>query len=435
MNTRADKATTVRYYVLAWLCALATVAYVHRSCIALTIDNIQDDLCLTAQQMAWVVSGFTLGYALFQLPCGWLGDRWGPWWGMTVWTLLWSAMTGFMAVVDGFFSMWWCRFLMGIAQAGLFPCAVRTIARWFPDTEKAMPSGLLGAFMSVGAVIGSALTAWLLTYWRWPDVFLILAIAGPVCAAWFYWWFRDHPAEHRSVNEAELAWIGGATNSNTIQRPPDSTPWKALLTSPRLGLICGQQFFRAAGYIFYLSWFPTFLQRTRGVSSEAAGYWNSLPLVGVVVGSSLGGFLMDALLRRTGSKQLSRQAIGMMGGFGSAFFLLLAYPVRDALPTVALVTASALLAGMAGPAAYTVTIDLGGRHVATVFSTMNMAGNLGAFLTPILAERIAYWGNWNDVLWLLFACYIGAGLCWCPLRVEQSLIADTPPPTQKVVVS
>ncbi len=424
MSDFVGTATRVRYLVLAWLCALATVAYIHRSCLAVATTAIQDDLCLTAQQLAWAQAAFMLSYALFQLPSGWLGDRWGAWLGLTLCTVLSAAATGFMALAGGLVGLLLGRAIMGLAQAGLFPCAVQGIQRWFPETEKAMPCGLLGAFMSVGAVIGSSLTGLLLGYLSWPDVFLLLALTGPVCAGWFYWWFRDRPEEHSAVNAAELALLSRRPGEAVAQRPPEKTPWKALLTSPRLGLICGQQFFRAAGYIFYLTWFPTFLQKTCDVSVEAAGYWNSCPLLGVVVGSTLGGLVMDYLLRRTGSKQFSRQAIAVAGCLGSALCLILAYPQREALPTVALVTAGAFLAGLAGPAGYTVTIDLGGRHVATVFSTMNMAGNLGAFCTPVIAERVAHWWSWNEVLWYLAGLYVAAAICWCWLRIEGTLVEE-----------
>ncbi len=420
-----EAASRVRYVVLGWLCVLATVAYIHRSCLAVATTAIQEDLCLTAQEMAWALAAFQLGYALFQLPTGWLGDRWGAWLGLTLCTVLSGAATGGMALAGGLVGLLLWRALMGLAQAGLFPCSVQAIQHWFPVTEKAMPCGLLGAFMSVGAVIGSALTGLLLAYLSWPDVFLLLAVVGPLCASWFYWWFRNRPEEHAAVNALELQHIGRGQEENVIPTQlPEATPWKKLLSSGRMGLICGQQFFRAAAYIFFLSWFPTLLQKTRGVSLEASGYLNSFPLAGVVVGSTLGGFLMDYLLRRTGNKNFSRRTIAVLGCSGCAGCLVLAQSANQTLPLVALVTLGTLLAGMAGPAGYTVTIDLGGRYVATVFSIMNMAGNLGAFAAPLVAERVAHQWGWNAALWFVAGLYLAAALCWCCLRVEGKPIAD-----------
>ena len=133
---------------------------------------------------------------------------------------------------------------------------------------------------------------------------------------------------------------------------------------------------------------------------------------------------MDWILRRTGSKQFSRQVVGTISVFLSAQFLLVAYFLEVSLPVVGCITASAFFAGMSGPAGYTVSIDLGGKHVGTVFSTMNMAGNLGAALTPIVVERLAAGWGWNLVLLFLSAVYVAAGLCWIFLKVQGSIFKD-----------
>lgn len=416
--------TWVRYLVLAWLCLLATVAYVHRGCLAVPAKLVQQDLGLgpdprqAAAEMAQIMSVFFLGYTVFQIPSGWFGDRWGTRRVLTICVLLWSLATGWMGLASGFLGMWLSRLVNGVAQAGIFPCAVKTVSRWFPETGRAFPNGMMGSFMSVGSVIATALTGFLLQYLTWQEVFLWLSVPGLICAAGFWWWFRDAPADHAWVNDAELHLIqGGRSGTPTAPGTDASSVWPILLSLPMI-LVYIQQFCRAAGYIFYLTWFPTFLQETRGVSVTESGYLTSVPLLGIVVGSAAGGALLDAILRWTGSKQRSRQGSAVLSLGASAACVWTAYFVEDALLTVAVLACGSVFAGLAAPAAYTITIDLGGRHVATVFSTMNMMGNLGAYLMPLVVVELIDYYSWNESLVLLAGLYLAAALCWTMISVK-----------------
>jgi ACS family glucarate transporter-like MFS transporter len=119
------------------------------------------------------------------------------------------------AFVSGLAACIAARILQGIAQAGLFPTATVTVAKWFPKTGRAFATGSLGSFMSVGGALCAWLTGVLLealeprvaTGWNWRLTFLLFAVPGLVWAAWFWRWFRDEPGEHPSVNEAELSLI------------------------------------------------------------------------------------------------------------------------------------------------------------------------------------------------------------------------------------
>lgn len=413
--------TAVRYVVLGWLCLLATLAYVHRGCLAVPAKLVQEELRLSKEELAQVLAGFFLGYMIFQLPSGWLGDRWGTRRTLSLLVLLWSVATGCMGFAESFAGLWLSRVVTGLAQAGVFSCCVQTIARWFPDKARSGPNGLLASFMSIGAVIATGLTGLLLQYLTWREVLFVVSLPGLLLALGFFWWFRDEPAAHGWVNAEELALIHGTTTAQSKSSTARdlSSVWSILLGVPML-LVCAQQFFRAAGYIFYLTWFPTFLQMTRAVSVEDSGLLASLPLLGVCLGSAAGGFLLDLIYRVTGSKQHSRQTVTVASLLACSLFILLAYVATSTLAIMVLLTIGSFCAGLGGPAAYTVTIDLGGRHVATVFSTMNMSGNLGAFLLPLVVVELVDWYSWNEALLLLALLYFAAALCWTLVRVEAS---------------
>jgi nitrate/nitrite transporter NarK len=280
--------------------------------------------------------------------------------------------------------------------------------------------------MSVGSAVGAILTGVLLGALDWRTLFVLYAVAGVAWAVWFGLWFRDEPGEHRSVNAAELALIGGtppATGAVAKGKQARPTPWLALFASPALWWICGQQFFRAAGYVFYASWFPTFLEETYGVTTEEAGWLTSMPFWGIVVGSLVGGAASDGLLARTGSRRLSRQGLAIFSMASGAALVLLAMAQTNVVSAVALFSASSLCAALASACAYVITIDMGGAYVAPVFSTMNMSGNVGAMILPALVPYLVQkeTRDWSPVLWLLAGIYLAAGVCWALLNPNGTI--------------
>lgn len=410
----------VRFLVLGWLCLAAAIAYIDRGAIAVPVRDIQNDLQLSDEDMSTVMSSFFLGYAIFQIPGGWLGNRWGTRLALTLFALAWSMATGMLGLAAGFYTLLSCHFANGIAQSGIFPCCVQSISRWFPTSQRALPSGILGSFMSIGGMIATGATAFLLRYVSWPTIFPLLALLGLLWAVGFYAWFRDDPREHPWVNDAERELIAEGEQKAREPSVKPATPWSVLLTSPQMFLIAAQQFFRAAGYVFYTTWFPAYLQETRSVSVENSGYLATFPLLTVVFGAVCGGAASDWIQRRTGSRRLSRQVFAMVNMSMCALFYLLAYFVHDVTGAVTLIALGTFFAGMGGPVAYTITMDVGGKHISTVFSLMNMAGNIGGALCPKLVTwLVASTGNWNLVLLMFVAIYAASAACW--LFVKPSL--------------
>jgi MFS transporter, ACS family, D-galactonate transporter len=414
------RATKVRYLVLVALCAAAMIAYVHRSCISVPAKLIQEDLQLSTADMSRIMSAFYLGYALFQLPGGWLGDRWGTRAALSLLALVWSAATGLMGLASTFGVLYALWLTNGLAQAGIFPCSVKSISQWFPASERGLPSGMLGSFMSIGAALASSLIGVLVEYVDWQVLFVMLSLPGILFAAVFYAWFRNQPAEHSWVSREEIDYIQGAENASA-NSGSSRVRWIDLLTCVPLYLICLQQFFRAACYIFYTTWAPTFLQKGLGASLAGSGILTSLPLAGVITGSATSGLTIDWIWRRTGSRRLSRQGVGVASTLGAGLFLVLAQFLTELAPAVACITASAVCAGFSGPAGYTVTIDLAGKRVATLFSIMNMSGNLGAVVCPLVVGGLMEQQNWPGVLLFLAGFYFAACVCWSFLNVRRDI--------------
>jgi nitrate/nitrite transporter NarK len=271
------------------------------------------------------------------------------------------------------------------------------------------------------------LTGWLLGLfdsggWRW--IFFLYSIPGVLWALWFYRWFRDRPEDHPGVNEAELLLIRDGAPPPAADDPQTkpATPWVAILSSGAMWWISTQQFFRAAGYIFFASWFPTYLKKTFGSTTEQAGLLTSLPLIAYVLGSLYGGHLSDRIMRKTGSLRLARQVLAMISLLICGGLILLSYPIDSDFWAVLVISAASFFSAMAGPCAYTITIDMGGKNVPMVFSLMNMAGNIGAVIFPIVVPRLVVWtGSWDPVLFLVAGLYVASALCWAFLNPSGTI--------------
>jgi sugar phosphate permease len=202
----------------------------------------------------------------------------------------------------------------------------------------------------------------------------------------------------------------------------DRAMWGKLLTSKSLALLCAQQFFRAAAMVFFLTWFPTFLQKTRGVSLNDSGVLTTLAGIGGVIGSLVGGVVSDWLFAKTGNRRLSRQGIAVVGMASCSALITASAFVADTNISTAIISLGVFCAMFGGVSGYTVAIEFGGRKAGTVFSTMNMCGNIGAMLFPITAGwMVDQTGNWNLILYFFAVIMAVDAICWAILNPKEPL--------------
>lgn len=399
----------------------AAISYLVRNAVSVAESTIRAEFNLTLAQSAWFMGAFYWSYALCQVPSGGLAQRWGARHTLTLFAVVWSLSSVMLFLSPGFWLLVLAQLIMGIAQAGVFPAACSAIAGWMPLSRRSLACAILASGMQVGAILASLLTGPLLTNFGWRSLFAIYAVPGFLWALFFWWQFRNTPHTDPAVNEAELAVIAHDTDRSAHQHEDalSPTPWLAMLGSRTLWLLCGQQIARAAGYMFFASWFPTFLQTTRGVSINDSGQLQGIVLAGTLVGSLCGGWITDWVFKRTTNLRLSRSAVGSGALAACGLLILAAWFVSDVRLAVALLAAGSVCAALAGPCAFSATIDVGGQHVPQVFGTMNMAGNLAAAICPVAVATIFSWTtNWDLVL-LLFAGLYGLGaVCW--LAIDPS---------------
>lgn len=394
----------MRYLVLTFLCLIALIAYVQRLGVQTANTPIQRDFDINTEQFGSIGGALLLGYALMQVPAGWFADRIGSRNALVLYALLWSAIAGSIGLCERYETLRIVWFLMGMALAGVFPCAAKSIGAWFPDTEKATASGLLGSFTMLGTAAASLLTSRLLTHWSWQWIYVVYGAAGVVWAIAYFLLIPERTAQHDAAP------------------PMTRDDWKRLVASGPIWFLCGQQFFRAGAMIFFINWFPQFLKESRGFSELDAGVYAACVNLAALAGGVLGGFFSDWMFRRTGQRRLSRQGLAVVGMTSAAVFVVLTYAVENALLAIVLFSIGAFIATFGGVAGYTVAIEFGGTRIGLVFSLMNSAGNFGGFLVHqsvgSLKERT---GSWNVALFVVAGVFVVDAVCWALLNPRRPL--------------
>jgi len=435
-----------RVGVSAWLCLAAMIAYICRNSLGVAESTIRAEFFPdnpnspeALKTMGYVMGAFFLTYAFGQIPTGALGTRWGSRKSLPICAVGLSLATAAFSLANGAGLLIAARLSNGIFQAGLFPCCTNTISVWFSSKLRAVPTGFLGASMSLGGAIASFITGYLVIGFGWRATFAAYGLLGIGWAIGFYWWFRDTPAKYLAKHAGSMDDTSAdpsqeertsAKANSADKAPAEPTPWLAIYSSPATWWICGQQFCRAAGQIFFSTWFATYLQKVSDVSIEKSGVLSSMPLIALVVGALAGGAISDGLLAITGSRTIARKWLATVCMLICALLVFAAYFVQQPVLAVSIISIGSFFAAVGGPCAYTITIDMGGRHVGTLFATMNMVGNFGALAFSMgIPWFLVQTGNWDSVL-LLFGClYLGAGFFWLLLMpegdiFEQSLISN-----------
>jgi sugar phosphate permease len=414
----AARLPRVRYRVVAFTLALVAVAYLDRVCIAIAAPAIKSELGLGDAQMGIVFSAFTLAYALFEVPSGWLADRFGARVTLTRIVIWWSLMTAATGLATGFATLVAIRLLFGMGEAGALPATARVYARWLPRAERGRMFGL--AIMT-GAFAGAAtqpLVVALLGVMSWRHAFALFGSVGIFWALAWWRWFRDDPHEHPRVGEAERHVIatGGAES-----RPRVPLAWRRLLRSRTMLALCAMYGSAIYGWYFYLTWLPTYLLRARGFDLQATGWLAALPLLAIGIGVLAGGWVSDVLAARWGSRA-GRRAPGLAGLPLAALAVATAVYTADPLGAALALAAAAGLAALAVAPAWAVCLEIGGLHAGVVSGAMNTFGNLGGAVSPVVVgivlERS---GSWETPLVSVAVLYVVSALCWLAVDPAERL--------------
>ena len=354
--------------------------------------RIQHALRLSPVQWGWVGGIFSISYALFEIPSGYLGDRIGARAVLSRIVLWWSGFTALTGLAWNYSSLLVTRFLFGAGEAGAGPNASVSISRWFSPTERARAMGIF----LMGAEVGTALTPLLVIpiqqHYGWRASFFVLGLIGVGWVAAWRRWYRDHPSDSPGISQCELNEIG-----QTTENSKHALPWRSALRSRNLWAILLSGFSYRYGIYFFQFWLPTYLVSGRGYS-ETALLLTTWLFAGGAIANVTGGWASDALVKRLGLKA-ARRTVPFAGLAVSALSLTLTIFVVGKYYLLVLLTLAYCGITFAQAPCWAVCMDVGVRFTGVVSGARNTTSQVGATISSIVfGYMVRSTGNYNIAL-------------------------------------
>ena len=305
----AARPTRARMAMLALLSAAVLINYLDRAVLGIAAPSIQKEFVLTPAQMGVVFSAFSWTYFLAQVPAGAALDRFG---NRAIYGFAlagWSFFTLLHGFASGFATLVGLRCGLGLAEAPCFPANSNIVGMWFPRSERARAIGVYTAAEYVGLGFLTPVLFWILADAGWRALFFTTGTIGLIFAA--VWWaaYRD-PFESRAANAAEIELIqagGGLVGKDATGTPFEWRLLRELFRYRQLWGLCIGQFCVYSTFVFFLTWFPTYLATARHMAWIKVGFFTSLPYIAGFFGILFAGWWSDAMLRRGVSLNVARK--------------------------------------------------------------------------------------------------------------------------------
>lgn len=428
----AERSTRVRLFLALWLFVLSGVAFLDRTNISIAGLQISSEYGLGNQRLGWIFSAFLIGYAIFQLPAGWLAARFGPRKVLTIGVFWWAVATALTAILPSGIPhavslLIAIRFGLGAGESVVYPAANQFVARWIPTEERGFINGLIFAGVGAGSGLTPPLLTWMITHHGWRAVFWFSAILG--LAVGLVWWYvsRDTPDEHPWISSAELREIHNGLPANPVMATeggsvPEKISWSAIFHRRDLAaLMMGYFSFGYIAWIFF-SWFFLYMAQVRGLDLRESALFTMLPFLSMTICSLGGGVLSDRLTHRFGLR-VGRCAVAAAALAITAICLVAgsqaAHP--ESAGIILAIGAGALYISQSS--FWSVSADIAGHNSGVFSSAVNMGGQVGAAITASLTPWIAQRFGWNVSFGVAGALAVISAFCWLTVHPERPLDA------------
>lgn len=421
---KADEPRTTliptRYLLVFGTFLLSVLLYIDRVAISVAESNIRGDLGLTETQMGWVLSVFALGYALFQTPAGILADRFGPRRILSAVVTFWSIFTALTGAAFSFISLLIYRFVFGVGEAGAFPGIARAVFSWIPMKERGLIHGINFSGSRLGAAFALPVVASLIATVGWRMTFVIFGVVGIGWAVFWFFWFSDDPTHHKRIAKAELDYIL-ANRQQADAADKAGISISALLSSKNMWLAMGQYFCSNFTFFFALTWLFPHVKATYGLDIVEAAFYSSAPLVAGAVGNWFSGWLVDRIYA-SGHWRLSRRLPAALG-FALAAIGLVGSIYMDTVGSAIFFLSIAIFgADMTLSPSWSFCVDIGRKNSGAVSGTMNMAGNIGSFITALAFPYLFAWtASTTPFFFIGAALNLVAIFLWMMMQPEKKL--------------
>jgi MFS transporter, ACS family, glucarate transporter len=418
--------TRVRYIVLALTISAYMITYIDRVVISSAVPSIQKEFGFSIVTMGWILSSFQWAYAIFQIPGGWLGDRIGPRRAMTLIVSWWSLFTCATVLAWSAASMALIRFLFGMGEAGSFPIATRSLSCWMLPTERGFAQGATHAGSRLGGAITPAVVVLIIARYGWRTAFICCGSLGLIWAATWYWYYRDTPDAHPSTNAEERELIRSALELARGCKNTQTVPWKHILASRQMWILCAMYFCYAYNLSVYLAWFPKYLNDHRGFNLHQMGYYASLLLLAGTVGDVLGGWMSDLWAKRSGDLRIARRLVGTGGFLLSALSMIPACLTTNPFTSVWFSCLALFGLELTVGVSWAITLDIGADSAGSVSAVMNTCGNLGGAIGSALSAYLVMYLGWKAPFLVMAGLSFLAAALYLRINASQRLLTRLP---------
>lgn len=420
MNNMLKK-TNVRWVIAAFMWAAIAINYLDRTVMSAAAPAIMKDLNIGPTEMGIVMSAFFFSYAAMQIPFGWIADKIGQRLILALSVVWWSAATAATALAGSRAGLIVARLFMGAGEAGVYPCNAGITAKWFPDKERGRVTAIFDSGTKFGTAFTMPLVAWMVGAYGWKIPFMVCGLVGFVWVAAWLAYYRD-PEQHKYANAAELKYIrdGQAKKEGIDKSQP--MKWYELLKYRNVIAMCLGFFLFNYAIYFFITWFPTYLVKDRGMTIMTMGWFAMLPPLCGILAQWTGGILTDYVYQKTGNLTFARKlnlGVGMIAATSIAFAGLVESN------TVAIVLLCVSYGGLAFAAAalWSLPGDIAPRNMTSVLGGIqNCASNIGGILGPIVTGYIiATSGSF------LLALVISGGCCLLGALTYMFILGEIKP--------
>ncbi|MFD2571755.1 MFS transporter [Spirosoma soli] len=400
---RGDQKTRVRYGMLFLVFINVVINYLDRSNISVAAATFSKDLELSSVQLGLIFSAFGWTYAFLQIPGGLIADRFGPRILYAFCLITWSLATLFQGFARGFASLFALRLATGAFEAPSYPINNRIVTSWFPDHERASAIAMYVSGQFIGLAFLTPVLTMIQVYAGWKGLFIATGLVGIVWGAVWYFFYRD-PLDHPRVNEAELTYIeeGGAVIRRANKNGGKASVWQwsnfqQVFSSRTLWGVYIGQFAVNSMLWFFLTWFPTYLVKYRGLDFIKSGYLASVPFLAACAGLLLSGFLSDRSVQRGVSIGVARKTPIIIGLLLSMSIVGANY-TNDTAMIIFFMALAFFGSGMALISWVFVSI-LSPKHlVGLTGGIFNFMGNLASIVVPIVIGHLVQGGDFKPAL-------------------------------------
>lgn len=406
-----------RYRILALIFIVTVINYADRATMSIAGTSVVRDLGLDPVKLGMIFSAFAWAYALGQVPGGWLLDRFGArrvyGCSLVLWSLFtmlqgtvgWMGLSG-LAAASALFAM---RFMLGLVESPAFPANSRIVACWFPTRERGTASALFNSAQYMAVVVFAPLMGWLTHSMGWEHVFLWMGALGlGLSVVWFGFYREPHSQKGLSSAELEQMRQGGALvdlELNRVKKKQRASLREAavLFKSRNLWAIYIGQYCITALTYFFITWFPIYLVKGRGMSIMEAGWVAALPAICGFSGGILGGMLSDWLIQRGKHPSISRKTPFVIGMALSTMLVGANYSESNTV-VIALMALAFFGKGLAA-IGWAVLADTAPENMVGLSGgVFNGIGNVAGIVTPIvIGYVVASTGSFSNALWFVAA--------------------------------